>query len=59
MAVKTVIDFLFDPKVFVYVILALYLAAALRFAVAGQWWTAAYWLSALSITITVTFGRNA
>lgn len=52
------IALLFDPNVFVYVILALYLCAVLRFAVAGQWWIAGYWLSAFCITIFATFGRN-
>lgn len=45
-----------DPKLFNYVIMTLYACSALRFAIGGYWPDMFYWLSALSITLTVTFG---
>jgi hypothetical protein len=46
---------LFDPKVFNYVIMALYLLNAIRWAFAKSKADCCYWLSALAITATVTF----
>lgn len=47
---------LFDPRIFNFVIMALYACNIARWAVYGNYWTAFYWLSALGITATVTFG---
>jgi len=47
---------LFDPKVFNYVIMALYIATSARWAFARSWGDAAYWLCACGITASVTFG---
>lgn len=49
-------DFLKDPRIFNYVIMSLYLLSAVRWALDKKWVDVAYWLSALSITMTVTFG---
>jgi hypothetical protein len=46
----------FDPKFFNVLIMSLYFAAAFRWACAGKWVDVCYWLSALAITATVTFG---
>lgn len=50
------INMLFDPKIFNYVIMALYACNIVRWAVNGSVADAFYWLSALGITATVTFG---
>lgn len=47
---------LWDPKIFNYVIMGLYSANVLRWAVHGGWADAFYWLCALGITATVTWG---
>ena len=47
--------FLFDPKLFNYVIMVLYGLNAIRWAFAGKVADVCYWLSALAITATVTF----
>jgi hypothetical protein len=47
---------LFDPKVFNYLIMVLYVLNAGRWAFAGKWADTCYWLSAFAITATVTFG---
>ena len=44
------------PRVFSYVIMVLYLLNALRWAYERKWADVCYWLSALAITATVTFG---
>jgi hypothetical protein len=46
---------LLDPRVFNYVILALYMLNAIRWAVARKPADVCYWLSAAAITATVTF----
>lgn len=46
----------FDPRIFNFVIMGLYAVNALRWAVYGSWADMSYWLSALAITATVTFG---
>ena len=48
--------FLFDPRFFNFVIMALYTMSAVRWAFAGRYADMCYWLSALAITATVTFG---
>ena len=47
--------FFADPRVFNFVILALYIANSIRWAVAGNIADVCYWLSAAAITATVTF----
>lgn len=49
---------IFDPKIFNYLIMVLYLLNAGRWAINGNWADMCYWLSALAITATVTFGYN-
>lgn len=49
-------SFLLDPKIFNYVIMCLYGLNVIRWAVDGRWVDVCYWLSALAITATVTFG---
>lgn len=45
-----------DPKMFNYVIMGLYGANALRWAIWGSYADMCYWLFALGITATVTWG---
>lgn len=45
-----------DPRAFNFLIMALYAAAAVRWGFARRWADCCYWLSALAITVTVTFG---
>lgn len=47
---------LFDPKLFNYLILTLYLLNAGWWAWHGKFADTSYWLSAFAITATVTFG---
>ena len=49
------IKLLFDPRVFNYVILALYACNVARWAFAGKWGDASYWFGAFWITASVTF----
>ena len=49
-------NYLLDPKLFNYVIMGLYALNAVRWAVHGNYADTCYWLSALAITATVTFG---
>ncbi len=45
-----------DPRAFNFLIMALYALSATRWAIAGRYADMCYWLSALAITATVTFG---
>lgn len=45
-----------DPAAFNYLIMALYLLSAVRWGYSGRYADMCYWLSALAITATVTFG---
>lgn len=45
-----------NPKLFNYVIMSLYLMNSAWWAWHGRWADVCYWLSALAITATVTFG---
>jgi hypothetical protein len=47
---------LLDPRFFNFLIMALYALSAIRWAMAGRYADMCYWLSALAITATVTFG---
>lgn len=49
-------ELLKDPRIMNFVIMALYAFSAIRWACAGKWADMCYWLSALAITATVTFG---
>lgn len=49
---------LFDPKIFNYVIMGLYFLNAGRWAIHGSWGDFWYWTGALWITLAVTFGYN-
>jgi hypothetical protein len=51
-----VVTWLLDPRLFNFVIMGLYSVNALRWAYEGKWADCCYWLSALAITATVTFG---
>jgi hypothetical protein len=45
-----------EPRLFNFIIMALYCMAAIWWALHRKWADACYWLSALAITATVTFG---
>ena len=47
-----------DPRAFNFLIMALYALNAGRWAIHGSWADCCYWLSALAITATVTFGYS-
>ena len=47
---------LLDPRLFNYVVMAMYLANSVRWAFERRPADVCYWLSALAITATVTFG---
>lgn len=49
-------SWLLDPRVFNYTIMVLYTLNAARWAFEGKPADVCYWLSALAITATVTFG---
>ena len=49
-------NILTDPRLFNFVIMALYAASAIRWSFSAKWADACYWLSALAITATVTWG---
>ena len=48
--------FLLDPRLFNFIIMGLYTLSAARWAISAKWTDMCYWLSALAITATVTFG---
>jgi hypothetical protein len=45
-----------DPRVFNYIVMVMYTLNAGRWLAAGKMADMCYWLSALAITATVTFG---
>jgi hypothetical protein len=47
---------LLDPRLFNFVIMGLYALNAARWAIHGSWADCSYWLCALGITATVTWG---
>jgi hypothetical protein len=49
------VRFLTDENLFVYVIMALYCGAIVRYAFAANWPKSAYWFFALGLTCVVTF----
>lgn len=46
---------LLDPRLFSYTIMVLYALNIVRWAIAGKYADAAYWMGALWITLVVTF----
>ncbi len=50
------INLLLDPKIFNYIIMTLYALNCVRWGFNGSWADVSYWLCALGITATVTFG---
>lgn len=54
----SLVRLLSDPRLFNFVIMSLYAINAGRWAVEGKWADCCYWLSALGITATVTFGYS-
>lgn len=51
-------SWIFDPRVFSYIIMVLYITNAVNFAVRRDFWTMSYWLGAFWITASVTFGMT-
>lgn len=47
---------LFDPRIFSFVIMGLYLMNAVNWAIRREYAQMSYWLGALWITASVTFG---
>ncbi len=47
-----------DPRLFNYLIMCLYLLSATRWAISREWAQMFYWLGALWITASVTFGMT-
>lgn len=47
---------LFDPKLFNYIILVLFALASIRWAIAGNIPQAGYWASAFALNVFVTMG---
>jgi len=50
------VSLLRDPRAFNFLIMALYVMNATRWAFSGKWADVCYWLSAFAITATVTWG---
>jgi hypothetical protein len=50
------VNLLRDPRLFNFIIMSLYTFSSIRWALAGKWADMFYWMSALAITATVTFG---
>lgn len=49
-------SFIFDPRFFNVLIIAMFLAAAIRWAVEKNWSQAGYWVSAALLNVFVTMG---
>jgi hypothetical protein len=50
------LTFLKDPRIFSYIIMTLYGMNVIRWGYEHKWADVCYWLSAMAITATVTFG---
>lgn len=50
--------YLLDPRVFNFIIMALYALAVCRWAFAGNFWASGYWSCALGLTVIITFGKT-
>lgn len=48
-------NLLHDPRLFNYILMSLNIGGSIRFAFAGRWWDAMYWVSAFLLTFCVTF----
>lgn len=48
------INVFLDPRFFNWVLMGLYVCAALRWAAAGNWRATVYWIGALIITVAIT-----
>jgi hypothetical protein len=51
-----IVKWLTDPRLFNFIIMGLYALNAMRWAWERKWADCCYWVSALGITATVTFG---
>jgi hypothetical protein len=51
-------NLILDPKFFNYLIMTLYVANSIRWAIHGNYADVFYWMSAFAITATVTFGYD-
>lgn len=49
------INILTDPRIFNFIIIALFLIAGIRWTFAGDYWQALYWYCGFGINIAVTF----
>jgi hypothetical protein len=49
---------LHDPRIFNFVLVAIYAANAARWAIHGSWPDTLYWVGALIITIALTWGYS-
>lgn len=47
---------LFDPRIFNFILIVLQCAAFVRWSAAYNLWAALYWFAAVLITIAVTYG---
>ena len=47
-----------DPRLFNFIIMALYAGAVIRWSVAANFWAAGYWACALGLTLIITFGKT-
>lgn len=51
-----ILTLLKDPRIFSYIIMSLYALNVCRWSYEHKWADVCYWLSAMAITATVTFG---
>lgn len=51
-------SFILDPRIFNFVIMALYGLNIGRWAFAGNFWAAGYWACALGLTVIISFGKT-
>lgn len=49
-------NYVYDPRFFNVLIIVLFVAAAVRWAFAGNWPQAGYWISAALLNVFVTIG---
>ena len=50
------INLIFDPKIFNYIILTLFLLASIRWAFAESWADCLYWFAAFQLNAAITWG---
>lgn len=51
-------SWLFDPRIFNYIVMALYVMNGVNWLLRKEWGHASYWLGAFWITASVTFGMK-